>query len=75
LPEFGHGDDVNITVTIQTSTAYTITIPATLAMDVTRGISIVNTAYYQSGDLSGEASASFAVSALYRMYLPLMRKP
>jgi len=75
LPEFVLGDDVNITVTIQTSTAYTITIPATLAMDVTRGISIVNTAYYQSGDLSGEASASFAVSALYRMYLPLMRKP
>ena len=75
LPEFVLGDDVNITVTIQTGAVYTITIPATLAMDVTRGITIVNTAYYQSGELSGEASASFAVAPMYWNYLPLIRKP
>ena len=75
LPEFVIGEDVNITVTIQTGTSYTVTIPATLSIDVTRGITILNTAYYQSGELSDEASASFIVAVLNKVYLPLVRKP
>jgi uncharacterized repeat protein (TIGR01451 family) len=74
LPEGVIGDDVNITVTIPMGEAYTITIPATLALDVTRGSTITNTAYYESDGQYGEASASFMVAPVYRMFLPLVKK-
>jgi uncharacterized repeat protein (TIGR01451 family) len=74
LPEGVIGEDVNITVTIPIGEAYTISIPATLAADVTRGATITNTAYYASGEFSGEASASVMVAPAYRTYLPLSRK-
>jgi uncharacterized repeat protein (TIGR01451 family) len=74
LPEGVIGDDVNITVTISAGSAYTITVSATLATDVARGTTITNTAYYESGNLSGDASASFLVAALNKIYLPIIRK-
>lgn len=74
LPEGVIGSDVDITVTISAGSAYTITISATLATDVARGLTITNTAYYQSGSLTGDASASFLVAALNKIYLPLIRK-
>ena len=74
LPEGVIGDDVNITTTIAAGTAYTITIPATLALDVLPGSIIVNTAHYQSGLLNGEATASFTVAVINKVWLPLLRR-
>ncbi len=72
LPEYVIGSDVDITVTISVGTAYTVTIPAMLATDVPRGASITNTAYFESGDLSGDDSVSFSVALLNKIYLPLL---
>ena len=74
LPEYVIGEDVNITTTISVGEAYTITIPATLALNVVRGSTIINTAYYESGDLYGEASAQFVVAALHKIYLPYIMR-
>jgi uncharacterized repeat protein (TIGR01451 family) len=38
------------------------------------GQTITNTAYYESGDLSGEASVSFLVAALNKVHLPLIMR-
>jgi uncharacterized repeat protein (TIGR01451 family) len=61
LPEGVIGEGVDLTVTIDTGTAYTITVPAMLSTDVLLGSTIANTAYYENGDLNGEASASFSI--------------
>ena len=74
LPDGIIGEDVDITTSISTGEVYTITISATLAMDVARGSTIINTAYYESGALNGEASASFTVAAINKVYLPLLRR-
>ena len=74
LPEGVIGSNVDITVTIASDEAYTITIPATLAVDVPSGSTIINTASYEYGDLTGEATASFVVAALNRLYLPVVMK-
>jgi uncharacterized repeat protein (TIGR01451 family) len=74
LPEGVIGSNVDVTTTINTGEAYTITVQATLAMDVMRGSSIINTAYYKSGDLFGESTASFTVATLNKIYLPLIRR-
>ena len=74
LPEGVIGEDVDVTVTIQPGTAYTITISATLAANVAPGSTITNTASYESGDLNGESSASFSVKAVYKIYLPFTLK-
>jgi hypothetical protein len=74
LPDGVIGEDVDITVTIAADTSYTITIPAALAADVAFGSTIVNTAYYESGELTGNASASFSVVTLNKLFLPLVMK-
>jgi uncharacterized repeat protein (TIGR01451 family) len=74
LPDDVIGSDVNITVTIQAGMAYTITIAGTLAPDAVRGNTIDNTAYYECGALTGEATASFNVAMLNKLYLPILKK-
>jgi uncharacterized repeat protein (TIGR01451 family) len=74
LPDYVIGEDVDITTSISTGEVYTITISATLAMDVARGSTIINTAYYESGALNGESTASFTVAAINKVYLPLLRR-
>jgi uncharacterized repeat protein (TIGR01451 family) len=74
LPEGVNGEDVDVTVTIGKGTAYTLTIPATVATDVAPGLTITNTAYYQNGELTGEASASFSVKNIHKLYLPFIMK-
>jgi uncharacterized repeat protein (TIGR01451 family) len=74
LPEYVIGEDVDITVTITADSAYTFTIPATLALNAVRGSTVINTAYYENGDMSGEASASFLVAALNKIYLPFIMR-
>jgi uncharacterized repeat protein (TIGR01451 family) len=74
LPDYVIGEDIDITTTIPADSVYPITIQATLAMDVVRGSTITNTAYYQSGDLVGQASASFQVEVLRRFFLPMLMK-
>jgi uncharacterized repeat protein (TIGR01451 family) len=67
LPEGVVGDGVDITVTIGAGTAYTITLPAVLAQNVERGSMIINTAYFESGKLSGDDSVSVAVGDFIRL--------
>ena len=74
LPEGVIGEDLNITTTITAGTEFTLNIPATLALDVARGSTITNTAHYESGILNGEASVSFSVAFLNKIWLPLLRK-
>ncbi len=61
LPDYVDGEDVDVTANINAGAESVITIPATLAMDVPLGAMIINTAYYESGTLNGEASTSFDV--------------
>jgi uncharacterized repeat protein (TIGR01451 family) len=61
LPDEVIGSDVDITVTLDAGTAYTLTIPGTLAVDVAPGSTVVNTASFENGALTGDASARFIV--------------
>lgn len=65
-------NDVVITVTLSGGTAYTITIPTLLAMDLPRGTLITNTAYFERGDVSGNSSISFSIALLNQINLPLL---
>ncbi len=75
LPAGVVGEDVNITDTVQAGTAITLTIQASVSVDMQPGSLITNTAHYESGELSGEASASFNVAGLNKLFLPIVRKP
>jgi len=74
LPAYVIGSGVDTTVSIDAGAAYTITIPATLAFNVPIGSTIINTASYTSGTLTGEASVSFSVIGVNRVYLPFVWK-
>ena len=74
LPDGVIGEGVDITVTIGSGSAYTIIIPAALELDVARGSTVTNTAYFELGDLSGESIATFKVAGMNKIYLPLLRK-
>ena len=74
LPDYVIGEDVDITATVAAGNAYSITIHATLAAEAVRGATITNTAYYQVGELNGNASASFQVETLRRFFLPMLMK-
>ena len=74
LPDYVVGEDVDTTVNIAASEAYSITVTAMLATNTPLGATITNTAYYASADLSGESSASFTVYMLRRTFLTLLRR-
>jgi uncharacterized repeat protein (TIGR01451 family) len=74
LPDYVLGDDIDVTATIEAGTAYTITIPAQLALDAPVGVTVTNTAHFQWQEVSDEASASFMVSMFRKIYLPYIMK-
>jgi uncharacterized repeat protein (TIGR01451 family) len=74
LPDYVLGDDFDISTTIEAGTAYTITIPAQVALDAPVGVTVVNTAHIQWQEVSDEASASFTVSMARKIYLPYIMK-
>ena len=74
LPDYVVGEDVDVTVNIAASEAYSITVTAMLATNTPFGSTITNTAYYTSAELSGESSVSFAVIVLHRVYLTILRR-
>ncbi len=74
LPNYVIGTDVNETVTLAPGNSRIITIHATLASDAPDGLVIVNTASFNCGPATGNATASITVSALNHVFLPLMMR-
>jgi uncharacterized repeat protein (TIGR01451 family) len=74
LPDYVLGDDFDISTTIEAGTAYTITIPAQVALDAPVGVTLVNTAHFQWQEVLDESSASFTVSMARKIYLPYIMK-
>jgi hypothetical protein len=74
LPDYVVGDGVDTTVDITAGEVFKITVTATLSADTPLGSTITNTAYYSSGELSGESNVSFTLFALHKIYLPLLSR-